>query len=252
MRRLEGWAAELALLVLFAVAGSVAAAATFVRLPPPAPKAPPPLNVSRPSVDVEGTLVVVSFNLTSCRVPPTVVRVEVMALNRSKVISSAPAGSGCGSFEAEMPASPYEVLHPAVYVVNASLPGSSYVVGYFVERANVTYSFEFANISYVNGTPVLTLRYTAPFRANISVRALYVIDGYNDALAAADCSSTSPALAPPAANGTVSLPLSCTYVNPAEFARHVYFDYRGAVVATYFTPGGNFTQEVSVRDVAWH
>ena len=246
------WAAEAALLVLLALVGSAAAAATLIKFPPPSPGAPPPLYITEPRVAIYGTELMMSFNLTSCRVEPYEVRVKVVTLNRSEVISEAAAGSGCGHFEVELPVAPYEILHPAVYVVNASLPGRSYVLGFFEEVANLTYSFEFANISYVNGTPVVTIRYTVPFKASLSVRGLYVIDDGNDALVAAGCNSTSAALVSAAANGTVSLPLACAYVNPAEFGRHAYFDFRGAVVATYFTARGSFTQEASVLDTAWH
>lgn len=240
------------LVTLLAVAGSVAAAAAFIKVPPPSPSAPPPLRITEPRVEAYGTELVVSFNVTSCRVKPYEVRVEVMTLNRSEVLSEAAAGSGCGSFQARLPLTPYEALHPAVYVVNASLPGRSYVVGLFVESANVTYSLEFTNLSYVNGTPYVTLRYTSPFEASLSVRELYVIDDGDGALVVAGCNSTSAALAPPAANGTASLPLSCAYVNPAEFGRRAYFDFRGTVVATYFTPEGSFAQEVGLVDTVWH
>ena len=239
---------ELLFAVAFVLLGSLAAALAILRYPPVPASVPPPLEITRPKITALGPELVLSFNLTACSAVPRSVRVEAFALNGTGPLLEAMTGGRCGPYNLTFPARPYLLLSPALYLINVSLGGGSYVYGYFEEAANLTYSFRFAGISYANGTVYVTVNYTVPFRANLTVSRLIVIDDDDQAIVAAGCNGSANVTVYPAVNGSVAVPLSCSYVNAAEFGKRVVYDFRGAVVATFFTPGGSFTQEVGVID----
>ena len=239
---------ELLIAVAFVLAGSLAAALAILRYPPGPATVPPPLEITRPKVSAPGPELVLSFNLTACSAVPRSVRVEAFALNGTGPLLEALVGGRCGPYNLTFPARPYLLLNPALYLINVSLGGGSYVYGYFMEAPNLTYSFRFAGIRYANGTVYVTVNYTVPLRANLTVSRLTVIDDTYRAIVVADCNATANVTVYPAVNGSVEVPLSCSYVNAAEFGKRVVYDFRGAVVATFFTPGGSFTQEVGLID----
>ena len=145
-----------ALVIVVAVLGGLVA----VRFLPPrlSGLVPPPFYTNVTNITGVGDRLLLSLNITQCRVRPESATV-LIELNGRAIEEASFSEVSCGSNNLTMGLSPYLVGRPAIVVVNLSLEGGrGYVLSYFLRYIYAAQSFKIVNISLVNGTPVAYVR----------------------------------------------------------------------------------------------
>jgi len=232
------------LIIVIAVVGGLAAVKYF----PPrlSGLVPPPLYVNLTNVSAQGDRLTISLNVSRCLIKPDAI--TVLLLLNDKVVEEASLSSpSCGANNLTVYLSPYLVNRFAMIAVNASLSGKGYVLAYFGRLIEAPEVFRFVNVSFINGTPLVTVYYDFPYSFNLSVLELQDINSNNSALILYNCNSTGPIHAE-AGEGYLLVPLRCSYVNIRGMTPGAVYSLRGAVYVTYYTPYGNFSYEVGLID----
>ena len=231
-----------ALVIVVAVLGGL----TAVKFLPPRlfGPVPPPLYVNVTNITGVGDRLLLSLNITQCHVKPKGATV-LIELNGRVIEEASLSEVSCGSNNLTMGLSPYLVGRSAIVVVNLSLEGGrGYVLSYFLRYIYAAESFKIVNISLVNGAPVAYVSYITPFRAEISLSDVVLINvNRSSTVFGFSCNSTRSAFVGPG-TGYLALPLACSYENLDVLSPGDVYQVRGLINVTYFTPYGNYSEEV--------
>jgi len=231
-----------ALVIVVAVLGGLVA----VKFLPPrlSGLVPPPLYVNVTNITGVGDRLLLSLNITQCRVKPEGATV-LIELNGRAIEEASFSRVGCGPNNLTMGLSPYLVGKPATVVVNLSLEGGrGYVLSYFLRYIYAAESFKIINISLVNDSPVAYVSYITSFRAEVSLSDVVLINvNRSSTVFGFSCSSTRSAVVGPG-TGYLALPLACSYENLDVLSPGDVYQVRGLINVTYFTPYGNYSEEM--------
>ena len=231
-----------ALVIVVAVLGGL----TAVKFLPPRlfGLVPPPFYTNVTNITGVGDRLLLSLNITQCRVRPESATV-LIELNGRVIEEASLSKASCGSNNLTMDLSPYLVGKFAIVVVNLSLEGGrGYVLSYFLRYIYVAESFKIVNISLVNGTPVAYVSYTTPFWTEVSLSDVILINFNRSSIVFGfSCNSTRNAFVGPG-TGYLALPLACSYENLDVLSPGDVYQVRGLINVTYFTPYGNYSEEV--------
>jgi len=231
-----------ALVIVVAVLGGLVA----VKFLPPrlSGLVPPPLYVNVTNITGVGDRLLLSLNITQCHVKPKSATV-LIELNGRAVEEASLSEVSCGSNNLTMGLSPYLVGKFAIVVVNLSLEGGrGYVLSYFLRYIYAAESFKIVNISLVNGTPVAYVSYITPFRTEVSLSDVVLINvNRSSTVFGFSCNSTRSAFVGPG-TGYLALPLACNYENLDVLSPGDVYQVRGLIHVTYLTPYGNYSEGV--------
>jgi hypothetical protein len=91
---------------------------------------------------------------------------------------------------------------------------------------------------------VAYVSYITPFRAEVSLSDVILINvNRSSTVFGFSCNSTRSAFVGPG-TGYLALPLACSYENLGVFSPGDVYQVRGLINVTYFTPYGNYSEEV--------